>query len=528
MATISLRALRSLLEASLAGPGSMTARIAEEAERLLHARHVAAYDWARPYVAGRDVLEIGVNRGYGSRLIAADSRSFMGVDLSLDHVRETRSRYGLRCLKADGQGLPFRAESFDTVVTFQVIEHVWDDVAYLEEINRVLRPGGLLLISTPQATGRLLPGQRPWNPEHLREYDEGAWRRRLRQAFNEVLVLGLFGDDIADRVERWRVHQDPWNHFFGGPWARPLRLVGRATRAGMRMVAGRRSAADLQDPHALQEDARSPFFLDVERLDRALDLLAVCWKGVTARGVRKFDGADYWRQRLGEAATLEVTGTLGGPLAWQEWLYRGKRRAYVRLLRRAGINIRGAQVLDLGCGTGYFEDMWERKGARRADGIDIVPGAISRLRAGHPGRRYLCVDLARDVSPLGGLGDYDLITAIDVLYHIVDDWALMRTLRALVEHLAGGGTFLLTDALRDHRPAAHVRFRSLNQWRQILTMLGLRVVDMEPVFALNNRLLPGLERAPGLYGAIQHLLDLPLLRTMPWLANNWATLAVRQ
>src|SRR5262249_50408147 len=68
-------------------------------------------------------------------------------------------------------------------------------------------------------------------------------------------------------------------------------------------------------------------------------------------------------------------------------------------------------------------------------------------------------------------------------------------------------------------------FRSLNQWRQILPAVGLAFSDREPVFALNNHLTSLALDLPGFVGAAQHLLDLPILRAMPSVANNWAVLA---
>lgn len=499
------------------------------AARLLRARQLAAYDWALPHVESKDLLEIGMNRGYGSRLIAPRARSFVGLDLALDHARASRRDAGVRAVQADGQALPFGGGRFDAVVTFQVIEHVWDVRALLGEIRRVLRPGGLLLVSTPQRGSRLFHRQLPWNEEHLREYDTEEWRRCLGAVFESVSLFGLFGDALSEGIERRRLWNDPWAYYFDGPWAGPVRFLGRAARrlrgrgaalpeAHVREVALAAGEHVLASHSAVRESG----------LDAAQDLLALCRKeGEEDSPERGFDGAAYWRQRLTSKDGLEGTGTSYAPLGWQRWLYRGKARAHSRLFRKAGLRLDGKAVLDFGCGTGYFEDLWERRGALRADGVDIVPEVIERLQAAHPRRRYLCADLAEDPSGLSRFGRPDLITALDVLYHIVEDGALLRTLRALVSILAPGGHLLFTDGLRERETSPHVRFRSLNQWRQILESLGLRYVAREPVFAVNDRLPPGAGIAPRLVGAAQHLIDLPVLRVMPWTAGNWAILALK-
>jgi len=518
------RVLRDLLTSRAADP---PAGFAEAADRLLHARHLAAYEIARPHVAGRDVVEIGTNRGYGSRLLRPLARSFTGVDLDFGHALAARTEGGVRSIQADGQRLPLRGATADVVVSFQVIEHVWSVPAFLREIHRILRPGGVFVVSTPHARGRLLPWQMPWNEEHLREYDAGSFTRALGAIFDAVDPFGLVADGAVVAIEQTRVEVDPWTHYFAGPWGGSLRFVGR----GARRIVPRRPEPTPREIEAVRVAADDAlvrrYSPSHEDLDHALDLFAVCRKEGSARpGDREtFDAPGYWRERLREHPGLSGTGSSLAPLAWQTWLYRGKERAYSRLLRRASLDVRGADVLDFGCGTGHFEDLWERLGAGATAGIDVVPETIERLRRAYPGRRYLCADLSSESADLALFGRPDLITALDVLYHIVDDDRLLAVLRKLVDLLPSGGHFLFTDALREQETSPHVRFRSFNQWMQILPAVSLAFADREPVFALNNHFGGAAIRLPGPAGALQHFFDPPILRTMPCLANNWAVLA---
>jgi len=239
-----------------------------------------------------------------------------------------------------------------------------------------------------------------------------------------------------------------------------------------------------------------------------------------------FDARKYWEARLSKLRGLEGTGSLGGTRAWQYWLYRGKERAYRRLLSRHPDALRGAHVLNFGCGYGYFEDLWERWGAAEVFGIDIARNVIEANLERTPRRHYRAGDLSEDPELLADWPTADLVTAIDVAYHIVDDEKLEQVLAVLVGKIRPGGLFLVTDSpMAKTRAAKHVRFRSQEVWTKMLAKLELSIVDREPVFLLNNRSFPGRRRLPWLAGIIQHTLDYPALRLAPHRANNWAFLA---
>ncbi len=240
-----------------------------------------------------------------------------------------------------------------------------------------------------------------------------------------------------------------------------------------------------------------------------------------------FDPVAYWKNRIARYPSLQGTGSFYAPLGWQKWLYKGKERAYLRLLSRVGFSVEGRHVLDFGCGAGYFEDLWVSLGAKRADGIDVVEEAVERNRSRHPERRYICANLAEDASALGTIGEVDFITAIDVLYHITDDDALTANLKALLALLRVGGYFMFTDTLRTQATAQHVRFRSYGFWQKMLPALGLEYVGHEPVYVANNRLFRGFRWVSWIAGPAAHFADSILLRLVPGRANNWAVLARR-
>src|ERR1700756_3543513 len=135
-------------------------------------RHQVVYQRLAPRCAGRDVLEAGCGEGYGADLIAGVARRVVAVDYDEAAVAHVRSRYPrVEVMQANLAELPLPDASMDVVVNFQVIEHLWNQPQFVRECARVLRPSGLLLMSTPNRI-TFSPGRdTPVNPFHTRELD---------------------------------------------------------------------------------------------------------------------------------------------------------------------------------------------------------------------------------------------------------------------------------------------------------------------------------------------------------------------
>lgn len=115
--------------------------------------HWHRYLFASPLVAGREVLDIACGEGYGSALLARSARHVTGADLASDVIAHARARYAscanLAFREADCAALPFADASFDAVVSFETIEHVAAQQAFLDEVRRVLRSDGIFILSSP-------------------------------------------------------------------------------------------------------------------------------------------------------------------------------------------------------------------------------------------------------------------------------------------------------------------------------------------------------------------------------------------
>ncbi len=155
-------------------------------------RHEVVYRRLAPRCTGRDVLEAGCGEGYGADLIADVARRVVAVDYDAAAVAHVRARYPrAEALQANLAELPLPDASVDVVVNFQVIEHLWDQGQFVAECARVLRPSGLLMVSTPNRI-TFSPGRdTPVNPFHTRELNAAE--------LTELLVGGGFREVVDQR-----------------------------------------------------------------------------------------------------------------------------------------------------------------------------------------------------------------------------------------------------------------------------------------------------------------------------------------
>jgi SAM-dependent methyltransferase len=164
----------------------------------IHQRLLKAYIAAKPWISGH-LLEIGCGEGRGVEQLLPLSESYIGLDKIAEVIEMLRAKFpNVDFRKAvippfDG----FFDESFDTIVSFQVIEHIANDRLFLKEIYRLLKPGGKAIISTPNNSHTL--SRNPW---HEREYLPQELIDLAKGIFDRVEAKGIGGNEKV-----WAYHE---------------------------------------------------------------------------------------------------------------------------------------------------------------------------------------------------------------------------------------------------------------------------------------------------------------------------------
>jgi SAM-dependent methyltransferase len=204
--------------------------VPDETEPGIVALHLKRYEFALPYCRGADVLDAGCGVGYGTAFLAREARRIVGVDVSEEAIDYARRRYAapnVEFVRADVLELDAPDASFDVACSFETIEHVRDQAAFVRRIARALRSDGVFVVSTPRADETTA---QPANPFHTRELAADDLARLLGAEFGQVELYGQ--RRLQTRRHRLMQRLDVFGLRRRLPFLRPAaRLLGTAPTA---------------------------------------------------------------------------------------------------------------------------------------------------------------------------------------------------------------------------------------------------------------------------------------------------------
>jgi 2-polyprenyl-3-methyl-5-hydroxy-6-metoxy-1,4-benzoquinol methylase len=243
---------------------------------------------------------------------------------------------------------------------------------------------------------------------------------------------------------------------------------------------------------------------------------------------KHYDPEKYWADRYKEI-DITKSGHVDLPEVYNAWLYRRKKERLLDGLRKAGFNPKGASVLEIATGTGIYVEMWKALGVSKLSGIDISENATNALKKRFPEYSFHKRDLSQPgLTETTGTG-YDLVTAVDMLYHIVKDSDFPVALQNLAESCKPGGYFAIHDFFMLHREVdfGYIKLRTLKDYKAALEKAGFEIISRTPTFFLTVQtydhasaetqarmakiwakiLYPTILRSPALFGRLGYYSD---------------------
>lgn len=159
----------------------------DASDNYVFQRSILAYHKAAEIVSG-NVLEIGTGMGYGIDVVAPAASEFTTIDKTAAYDTTIPANGKFQLMEVPP--IDFADESFDYVISFQVIEHIKKDSEFVVEVSRILRKGGKFIVSTPNA-----PMSITRNPWHVREYRAEELKALLAPHFSHIEAMGVSGND---------------------------------------------------------------------------------------------------------------------------------------------------------------------------------------------------------------------------------------------------------------------------------------------------------------------------------------------
>ncbi len=199
--------VKSVVDKSLTDTGERMIP-AYHTKNMVFGEHIVRYEAALPLVADKVVLDIASGSGYGSDLLSTAATKVYGVDVDPSAIAYSKKNYSSKkteFIKGNATSIPLKDNSVDVVVSFETLEHIQDYETFMQEIVRVLRPDGLLILSTPNDIE--FPES---NHFHIHEFEEKELLRLVKKHFKQTkmyyqatwLFNALVTGDMLDK--EWR------------------------------------------------------------------------------------------------------------------------------------------------------------------------------------------------------------------------------------------------------------------------------------------------------------------------------------
>ena len=203
----------------------------------------------------------------------------------------------------------------------------------------------------------------------------------------------------------------------------------------------------------------------------------------------QYNPQKYWEQRLSKKLDLTTVGQLGLGI-YNYWLYKARFRAMRRALRKLEIDVSGKSLIDVGVGSGAWIPFWREYKIHQIVGLDITSSSISTLKNQYPDLSFFQRDICSKLA-FAQEGNFDIVTAFDVLFHITDDTGFSNAILNISRLVKYGGLIIMSDSFcsRPWGPFYHEYHRTFDDYLKEFGLVGLKPLYLEPIFIIMTTII---------------------------------------
>ena len=159
-----------------------------------------------------------------------------------------------------------------------------------------------------------------------------------------------------------------------------------------------------------------------------------------------FNPDTYWEDRLKNIKGLEGVGFKKLGLSFNKWAYKVRKNVFLKNVKALNFNFSESTVLDIGSGTGFYIQIWNELLCSKITGVDITNTAVENLKKTFPNNIFFQSDIGdKNFNALNQYQTYHLVSAMDVLFHIVDDSRFEQAIANISTLIKKNGYFIYSD-----------------------------------------------------------------------------------
>jgi len=199
----------------------------------------------------------------------------------------------------------------------------------------------------------------------------------------------------------------------------------------------------------------------------------------------KYKPEEYWENRLSKKLDITTIGHLGLGYIYNNWLYRARFHAMHRALRKLNLDVSRKSLIDIGVGSGSWIPFWQKHGIAKIVGLDITSASIRALRNQYPQLEFIKRNICA-AFPLTKEENFDIVTAFDVLFHIIDDTDFSKAIANISKFVKCGGWVMISDNFcsKSWGPFYHEYHRDYDHYLREFKIVDLNIVHIEPIFTI--------------------------------------------